>query len=94
LVFGAVDQGGLDQVSEVRNMKRKLCRIRALGLLAAGGLVLLLPGCNLDGFWNRAQIGFAERLGAFSADVMLNFFEVDSSGDLEFCFGGTGCDEE
>ncbi len=51
-------------------MHKRLWNRRFFGVLTAGSL-FLFGGCTLDGLWNRAQIGFGERLGALSFDVLL-----------------------
>ena len=53
-------------------MKRRLRGARIAGLLAMGSTVFLFGGCSLDGFLNSAQVGFAERIWAFAAQLLLD----------------------
>ena len=74
-------------------MKKRSHRKRLLGLLAAGGLVLQFGGCSLDAAWNRLQVGFMERIGAISAEALLDLFDLVDSDDLTLCLGGMPCEE-
>ena len=66
-------------------MKRKLRGARIAGLLAMGSTVFQFGGCSLDGFLNRAQIGFAESIGAFAAEMLLDRLPAGPVGS-----GGSG----
>ncbi len=66
-------------------MKRRSHRTRIVGLLAMGSTVFLFGGCSLDGFLNSAQVGFAEQIGAFAADLLLD--RLPAAGPM----AGGGC---
>lgn len=61
-------------------MKRRFLNKWCCHMLAAIG-VLFLGGCNLGGFFNRAQIGFAEQAGAFAFNLIVDLVE-EEAGDL------------
>ncbi len=61
-------------------MKRQSLSKWCCHMLAAIG-VLFLGGCNLGGFLNRAQIGFAEQAGAYVFNLLVGTAE-DAAGDL------------
>lgn len=63
-------------------MKKQFLNKRCLPALLGMG-VLFLSGCNIGGFFNRAQIGFAEQAGAFAFGLLVGFFDEDEAGDLE-----------
>ena len=61
-------------------MKRQVLNKWCFHMLAAIG-VFLLGGCNLGGFLNRAQIGFAEQAGAYAFNSLIGFLD-EEAGDL------------
>ena len=61
-------------------MKRRVLSKWSCHMLAAIG-VLLIGGCHLDGFLNRARIGFAEQAGVFVFNLLIDLVE-DQAGDL------------
>ena len=67
-------------------MKRRFLNKLCCHMLAAGA-VLFLGGCNLGGFLNRAQIGFAEQAGAFAFNFLIDLVE-EEAGDLSILPGG------
>ena len=67
-----------------RQRKRKM-----LGLLAAGCLLFQFGGCQLDAFWNRYQVGFAEQFGAFTASIVIEVLGLEDIGS-GICVG-PGC---
>ncbi len=60
-------------------MKKRSLRKWCSHMVVAIG-VLFLGGCNLGGFLNRAQIGFAEQAGAFAFNFVIDLVE-DQAGD-------------
>ncbi len=66
-------------------MKRRFLNKWCCHMLAAIG-VLFLGGCNLGGFLNRAQIGFAEQAGAYVFNLLVGFAE-EEAGDLSILPG-------
>lgn len=72
-------------------MKRRFLSKWCCHMLAAIG-VLFLSGCTLDGFINRAQIGFAEQAGAFSFNFLVDLAE-DQAGDLSLFGQGDSSSE-
>lgn len=74
-------------------MKKRLGNRRFLGVWTAG-ILLFVGGCSFDGLWNRAQLGFAERLGAYTFDVLLGLLDLDSAGDLGLGQGSGGGGEQ
>ena len=73
-------------------MKRRLLNKWSRCMLAGIG-VLLLGGCNLGGFLNRAQIGFAEQAGAFAFNFLVGLAE-EQAGDLSLPGQGSGAGTE
>ena len=73
-------------------MKRRFLNKWSRCMLAGIG-VLLLGGCNLGGFLNRAQIGFAEQAGAFAFNFLVGLAE-DQAGDLSLPGQGAGGSEQ
>lgn len=74
-------------------MKRKLRRMKVLGLLGSG-CMLFFGGCNLDAGWNRFQIGFVEQFGAIAATTVFDLITgAADAGDLTFCAGGQLCED-
>ena len=60
---------------------KKRCFSKWCGHMLAGFCVLFLGGCNLGGFLNRAQIGFAEQAGAYAFNLLVGLAD-DQAGDL------------
>ena len=55
-------------------MKKQTLNTRCLSALV-GVSLLFLSGCNLGGFLNRAQIGFAEQAGAYAFNFVVDLIE-------------------
>jgi len=56
-------------------------RMKWLGMFAATGMLFQF-GCSIDGFFRRAQIGFAESVGAIPGviigDLIFGAIDLDS----------------
>ena len=68
-------------------MKKQFLNKRCLPALL-GMSLLFLSGCNIGGFLNRAQIGFAEQAGVFAFDLLAGFLDLDEAGDLSLMPSG------
>ena len=69
-------------------MKKQTLNTRCLSALV-GVSLLFLSGCNLEGLFNRAQIGFAEQAGAYTFNFLIDLIE-DQAGDLGLPGQGSG----
>ena len=74
-------------------MQKRLWKKRFVGFLTAGTFIFF-GGCDIEGLFNRARIGFAEQAGAWSFNAVLGLAGIDSSGDLGLCLGGSGCPDD
>ena len=73
-------------------MKKRFWNKWCCHMLAAIG-VLLLGGCNLGGFLNRAQVGFSEQAGAYAFNFLIGLLD-DDAGDLSLPGQGGGGTEQ
>lgn len=74
-------------------MQKRLWKKRFVGFLTAGTFIFF-GGCDIEGLFNRARIGFAEQAGAWSFNAVLGLAGIDSSGDLGLGQGSGGGSEQ
>jgi hypothetical protein len=68
-------------------MRKTANRMRFIGMLASGCMLLQFGGCSLNGFIQQATIGFARGFGAIPSQVL---FDLTIGPLLDDLVGGNG----